>query len=465
MIDFQGKKALIMGLGLYPKGSGISAVKFLLARNAKVLVTDLRTSKELAEQINRIKKFKNSRNIRYVLGHHRAQDFKWADLVVKNPGVPKDSKYLKIAKQRKVPVFNDLTLFLQEFKGEVIGVTGTRGKSTAVSLAYEILKKAFGRKVFLGGNIKISPLNYINKIKNEDLLILEVSSWQANGFSDTKYSPRIAVVLNLMNDHLNMYKNFNEYRLDKTYLYKFQNQEDIVILNRDNVWTRKMGKEVVAQRFWISKKYFEEENGAFIKDGYFWWRDWGQEQRICPVKTVKLLGDHNLYNVLAAIAITKLRGVENIIIRQETERFRGVAYRLELIRESKGIRFYNDTCSTTPDATLAALKSFKQKVVLIAGGKDKELEYDNLAKRLSGQVKHLILFPGTATDRIVNSRGFNIKEYALADNMKQAVDLADQMVKSGDIVLLSPGAASFGMFKNEFDRGDQFNQAVKRLKI
>lgn len=464
MIDFQGKKALVMGLGLYPKGSGISAVKFLLAKNAKVIVTDLRTKKELSPQITRLRKVKNSKNIKYVLGRHRAEDFEWADLVVKNPGVPKDSEYLKISKQRKIPVFNDLTLFLQEFKGDVIGVTGTRGKSTVVSLAYEIFKKAGGKKVFLGGNIKISPLNYIGKIKDEDTLILEVSSWQANGFNDMKYSPQIAVVLNVMNDHLNMYKNFKEYLIDKTYLYKFQNPDDCVVLNKDNASTRKMGEEVTSQRFWISKTYFIEENGAYIKDGYFWWRDWGKETPVCPVKSVKLIGEHNLYNVLAAIAVAKLKGISNEKIRKAVESFTGIDSRLEFIGKFKGVEFYNDTCSTTPDAAMAALESFKQKVVLIAGGEDKDLDYGELAGHLNRKTKSLILFPGTATDKLTNSKDFNVKEYALANNMQEAVETAFDQAKPGDVILLSPAATSFGLFKNEFDRGSQFNQVVRKLR-
>lgn len=440
--DFNGKKVVIMGLGLYPQGSGISAAKFFARRGANVLVTDLKSRKELANQIKLLRGFK----IKYVLGKHSRSDFKDADLIMKNPGVRAESKFLKIARENKIPVETDVSLFFSLCPAKIIGVTGTRGKSTTSSLIYEILNSA-GEDVYLGGNIQVSPLNFLEKLNKDSLVALELSSWMLESIESSKVSPPIAVITNVMADHLNTYAGMKEYARAKSLIFKFQKSKDLAILNFDNEITRKMGESVKAKKIWFSLR--KKSAGLDL------------------AKNTILPGEHNLYNALAAVIVVKHLKISDSIIKKVLKDFKGIPNRLEFIHELGGVKYYNDTTATTPDATLAALKFFKDKnIVLIAGGADKNLEFKELAKILQNAVKVLILLPGTATDKLrkdLAEMGENIEPIA-AKSMKEAVLKARELSQSGEIVLLSPGAASFGLFVNEFDRGGKFVKEVKNLK-
>lgn len=438
--SFKNKRVLIMGLGLYPKGSGISAAKFFAREGARVIVTDLKKRSELSGSIKLLKDFK----IRYILGKHNAKDFKEADLIIKNPAVRNDSKYLKIAKEKKIPIETDMSIFFKlcPTNVKIIGVTGTRGKSTTCSLIYEILR-AENENVFLGGNIQNSPLNFLDDIVGNrhtcSIIVLELSSWMLESL---KNSPHIAVLTNIMPDHLNTYKNMEEYARAKSLIFKYQNKNDFAVLNYDNKICREIGENVKAKKRWFSSKK--------------------ASVALRLAKTTKLLGEHNVYNALTAVVVAKILKVPDKKIKLALKNFKGVPNRLEFICEKKGVKFYNDTTATTPDATLAGLRALKSKeIVLIAGGADKNLDYNELAKEVSKYVKVLILLPGTATDKL---RARLIEKSDLepiaARNMKEAVAKARELSKKGDIILLSPGAASFGLFKNEFDRGEKF---VKEL--
>lgn len=441
-MNFKGKKVVIMGLGLYPQGSGISAAKFFARLGANVIVTDLKTRKDMASQIKLLKGFK----IKYVLGKHSKSDFKEADLIIKNPAVRMESEYLKIARENRIPIETDISLFFSLCPAKIIGITGTRGKSTTSSLIYEILS-ANGEDAHLGGNIQVSPLNFLDKLNKNSLVVLELSSWMLESLEQGKISPQIAVITNVMRDHLNTYAGMKEYTMAKSLIFKFQKSKDLAILNFDNEITRKMGENLKAKKIWFSAK----KKSSAMK---------------LATNTI-LPGEHNIYNTLAAVIVSKQLKISDSIIKKTLKNFKGIPNRLELIRELGGVKYYNDTTATTPDATLAALKSFKDKnIVLIAGGADKNLEFKDLAKVLQGLVKVLILLPGTATDKLrkdLAEMGENIEPIA-AKSMKEAVLKARELSQGGDIVILSPGAASFGLFVNEFDRGDKFVKEVKSLK-
>ncbi len=433
---------VIMGLGLYPQGSGISAAKFFARLGADVVVTDLKTRKDLASQIKLLKGLK----IKYVLGKHSKSDFKEADLIMKNPAVRMESEFLKIARENKIPIETDVSLFFSLCPAKIIGITGTRGKSTTSSLIYEILSAA-GEDVYLGGNIQVSPLNFLEKLNKNSLVVLELSSWMLESLESNRFSPQIAVITNVMRDHLNTYAGMKEYSRAKSLIFKFQKRKDLAVLNFDNEITRKMGEKIKAKKIWFSLK----KKSAVLD----------------LAKNTVLPGEHNLYNALAAVIVAKHLKISDSIIKKCLKNFKGIPNRLEFIREFGGVKYYNDTTATTPDATLAALQSFKNKnIVLIAGGADKNLDFKDLAKVLQGLVKVLILLPGTATDKLrkdLADMGENI-EPIVAKSMKEAVLKARELSQSGDIILLSPGAASFGLFVNEFDRGEKFVKEVKGLK-
>jgi len=474
MLNLKNKKVTVMGLGLYEEGSGISAAKFLLSQVARVTVTDLKTEDQLRDQIKRLGG--GAKKIKWVLGRHREADFKNVDLIVKNPGVPRGSKYLAIARKNKIPIETDISLFFQlSDRRRIIGVTGTRGKSTTATLIYEFIK-ASGRPAALGGNIKQSPLAQLAQIKKSDAVVLELSSWLLESLEPIKQSPHIAALTNIYPDHLNTYSGLEDYVEAKKNIFKFQTPQDYIILNRDNVYTRKMGREVIGRRYWFSLREFKKENGCFVSGGRLIFRSNGREQIICPVSAVRLLGEHNLANILAAAAAAMVAGVKPVAIRAVLKKFKGIPDRLEFLKEIRGIKYYNDTTSTTPEATLAALRALStsslrkgrpggiKNIVLIAGGSDKGLDFNVLAKEIKRTCRAAVLFNDSGTKRLQPLISPGKLPSALAGNMADAVGLAKSFARRGDIILLSPACASFGLFKNEFDRGDQFKDMVSQIK-
>ncbi len=454
-----------MGLGLYEDGSGISATKFLLSQKAKVTVTDLKSKEQLQEQIKRLGS--DAKKIKFVLGEHRESDFISADLIIKNPGVPRTSKFLKIAKENNIPIETDISLFFQLVdKKRIVAITGTRGKSTTTTLIYEFIKTQDKNSV-LGGNITKSPLSQMAKVKKNGKIVLELSSWLLESLESKKLSPHIAVFTNIYPDHLNTYDNLEDYAEAKKNIFAWQDKNDFVILNRDNAWTKKMGRLVSAQRFWFSLHEFKHENGIFVRGGKIVFRQNGVEQNICSVSDIKIPGVHNLYNALGAICTARISGIKILNIKKVIKDFKGIPDRLEFLKEIGGIKYYNDTTSTTPEATLSALKAIakNKNIILIAGGSDKGLDFKILAKEIKKNCRVVILLKDTGSERIKkllmpNSK-FLVTETA---SMIDAVGLAKSFAKAGDIILLSPACASFGLFKNEFDRGNQFKNIVKKLK-
>jgi len=458
--EYKNKKVLIAGLGLYKQGSGISAAKFFCRQGAEVTVTDLKTRAELSASIKELKGLK----IKYVLGKHRVSDFKKADIVIKNPGMRRNSPYLAAARKAKVAIESDITIFFKHCPAKIIGITGTRGKSTTSALLAEMLKKK--NKTFLGGNIKVSPLNFLHQVKKGDWVVVELSSWMLEDINRQKMSPHIAVVTNVMRDHLNTYPGMKSYAVAKAMIFKHQSADDFVILNRDNKITKEFGKQVPSQRFWFSSKPFPQENGSMMKAGRMIFRRNGKVWNVASKNDLALSGEHNFYNALAAMTAAKILGVACTKVRKAFREFKGLDSRQELVREKRGVKYYNDTTATTPDAGMAALKTLAsdKNIILIAGGADKKLIFDNWAKQVKKYCKKVVLLEGTATPKMVRELKKNKVELEpVQKSMNAAVKLADKLSDKGDVVLLSPAAASFGLFRNEFDRGDQFVRLVRKL--
>ncbi len=475
--NFCEKKIVIIGLGQYKEGSGTSAAKFFISRGARVIITDLKKELELKVQIESVKKFYKTlypkpytlNPPKFVLGRHRMSDFKTAEIVVRNPGVRANSPYLLAARYAGAIITSDTSIFLSLAPAKTIGVTGTRGKSTTSALIYEMLKQK-ERHTELGGNILRSPLVFLDKMHEDSVAVLELSSWQCEGLEEIKKSPHIAVITNIMRDHLNTYKGMREYAAAKALIFKYQSPEDAVILNRDNKWTREFGRQAPSRRFWFSPRPFFEENGCFIKNKKIIFRIGGKEEIVAFTADIALAGEHNLQNALAAICAARVMGVPNAAIKKVLRSFKGLPNRMEAIRNIKGIKFINDTTATTPDATIAALKTLKAKsyklkakkrIILICGGSDKKLEFGELASAIKKYAKVVIFLPGTATEKIKKVLKM---PYVEATDMADAVGRAVKAANQGDIILLSPGAASFGLFQNEFDRGEKFVEIVKKLR-
>lgn len=462
-----------MGLGVH--GGGLGTAEFFAQQGSKVLVTDIKKQNELSFSVSALKKYKN---VSFVLGQHRPEDFTRTDLVIKSPAIPQSSQYLAIAKKNKIPIDSDIGIFLEYCPCPIIGITGTKGKSTTASLIYKILHQE-NDKVFLAGNVRISALSCLSQLGKKSLCVLELSSWQLQDAAHHKKSPQMAVILNIFPDHLNRHSDFQDYIDAKKLIFKFQRKKDHLILNYDDPVVKSFIEEALSQVSYFGaglnrkKTLNQDQRGAFIREGECFYGS--EKTAILKISEIPLLGDHNQLNVLAAISVAKLMGVKNSTIRKTVLRFRGLEGRIELIKQAGDIDFYNDTTATMPDASVAAIKTLKdkgKKIILIAGGEDKGLDYGELAEVILGEVKSLVLFQGSASDKLMceikerrNSRNEQQETMALikdkVSSMKEAVLLALEASGPGDAILLSPGAASFNLFVNEFDRGNQFNQAVK----
>lgn len=458
---FKDKKITMLGLGLL--GRGLNDAKFLAECGADLIITDLKNAEQLKPTLKALAKYKN---IKFTLGEHKLEDFKDRDFILKAAGVPLNSPYLLEAQKNNIPVKMDASWFA-ELSPEtlVIGVTGTRGKSTTTHLIFEIIKsveksKYFKGKVYLGGNVRgIATLPLLKKIKVGDIVVMELDSWQLQGFGDAKISPHVSVFTNLLSDHLNYYlkvsKNEEEavqkYFEDKAKIFTNQKEGDYLILDQDI-------KKIIAERFKGAIKgkvtLIEEMEKSLVSRVKNWKH--------------KLKGEHNFRHVLRAIEAVKILGLDEKVIKKAVENFAGIPGRQELVRIYKGIKIYNDTNSTTPDAALAALKSLgdseKKKLVLLFGGADKNLDMSILVGEIPNYCKGAVLLSGTGTEKLKKDFPEETKAMSEFADLSMAVKGALKLCKKGDCLVLSPGFASFGMFKNEYDRGDQFVKLIKSLR-
>ncbi len=425
---FKGKKVTVMGLGLLGKGLGDAL--FLARCGAQVTITDLKTKQQLASSVAQFKKFKN---VRFVLGKHDMKDFENADMILKAQGVKLDSPYIAHARKNNIPIRMDDELFVElaPKNVKIIGVTGTRGKTTVATLIYHILKKA-GKRVHLAGNIRgVATLALVPKVKAGDYVVLELSSWQLQGFGEANISPQVSVFTNFMPDHMNYYNNsLKDYFADKAQIFKHQKAGNTLVVSES-----------------LSSKIPASYKGTKVV---------GRASDIPKAWKVGIVGEHNRENIALGIAAVRALNIPLTKIRAGVESFKAVEGRLQYVKSLRGIQIYNDNNSTTPEATLAALKAFPAgKVVLIVGGADKNLNMQVLMKFAEHHTKAMVFLPGTGTDKIGATS---------VPSLKAALHAALEMATRGDIVLFSPAFASFGMFTNEYDRNDQFLSLVKKLK-
>lgn len=437
---FKGKKVTLLGLGIL--GRGVGDAKFLAKYTKELVVTDLKTELELKTSLKKLSKFKN---IKFVLGRHDLSDFRNTDMVIKGAGVPSNSPFIKEALKNNVPVHMSTALFakffIEQLGGRIIGITGTRGKSTVTHLIYHILKKS-GVNVEIGGNVQgVSTLSMIENIKPKSTIVLELDSWQLQGFGYEKISPQISVFTTIFPDHMNYYKNsMQKYVKDKANIFLWQSDKDTLVI----------GEQAFQKIYGLYKNKIKSKIlKAEIKNIP---SDW-----IFPVP-----GEHNKSNIACAIKAASAAGISVKDVKNGVESFRSVPGRLEFVANKNGIGIYNDTTSTTPEAATAGLKALdkNKNIILICGGSDKGLNMKKFIKEAKLRAKKIILLSGTGTDRIKN----DFSKAPIYDSLKKAFGDAYNSAGKGDTILFSPAFASFGMFKNEYDRGDKFNKIVKSFR-
>ncbi|OHA08799.1 MAG: UDP-N-acetylmuramoylalanine--D-glutamate ligase [Candidatus Sungbacteria bacterium RIFCSPLOWO2_01_FULL_59_16] len=463
LTDFKKRKILVMGLGLH--GGGVGAAAFFSRLGSRVVVTDLKTKRGLAPSIAKLKRFKA---ITYHLGGHRPADFKTADYVIQGPGVPENSQFLRIAKQARVPVLSDVEIFFRACPAPIIGITGTKGKSTAASLLFELLGAKIGRgsraapwvrpsrikrgsSVWLGGNIRKSMLEFLPQVRAGDHVVLELSSFQLDSLKRQKQSPPIAIITNVFPDHLNRYPSMRAYGASKANIFKYQKRGDRLFINAKDPLLRRLARTAPGRVMRFNPDAIARRFRTSIPPD---------------------VPSYHIPNIAAAAAVATHLGVGDREIRRAIARFRGLEGRLELVRRFRGVEFVNDTTATNPGAAAAAVGETKRRIGkrglhVIAGGADKGLPVGELVQALVKQATSVVFLPGTATNKIkanIKRQKSKMRKPASASSMREAVNMAYRNAARGDVVLLSPGAASFGLFKHEFDRGKKFVEAVRRLR-
>ena len=475
--DFKDAIVTVMGLGRFTQGSGVGATKWLLRHGAQVIITDLKTQEELKESVDEVTKWyeqyrkdfpeRELYHPLFILGEHRAQDFTDVQAVLQNPDVRRESEFVKLAREHHVPIFSDVSLFFKFCPYKITAVTGTRGKTTTTALIGEMYKAMDARAV-TAGNIKVSPLESLDEImkdKKPRPIVLELSSTLLESLDEVDRGPDIAVITNVFPDHLNRYDTYEQYRASKELIFRDQTAEQMLVLNADHPEVKDMAARAKSKIFWFGLKKMEGD-GVYVRDSEIVMSRGGKEESIMPVSDVKLEGEHNLYNVLAAVCAARLSEAPVEKIVEVLKKFEGVEYRQEITRVIKGVTYVNDTTATSPDGVVAALKRFgpKGKIILLAGGATKNLSADAMIDPIKEYCKNVILFEGTATDDLDKAIGGAVPTMRVK-SMGEAVSKAVELAKDGDYVLLSPGCASFGMFKNEFDRGDQFREEVGKIRL
>lgn len=430
-----GCRAVVMGLGLH--GGGVGVAQYLAGQGAIVTVTDLRDEATLAPSLAEL----DGLPLRYVLGRHEEQDFRNADLVLRNPAVPLDSPFLAIAREAGARIEMESSLFVNACPSTFIaGITGTKGKTTTTVLLSQ-MQAAAGNHVVTAGNLRVSMLSQLADITAETRVVLELSSWQLEAFAPHAYSPPLAVVTNVLPDHLNRYAGMDDYAAAKEINVRYQDAADVAVLNRENRYTRQMGARAPGTVVWFSGR-----------------------DTVPGAADTAAKGAHQRENMAAAYAASRAWGTSDAAIASAVRDFRGVPHRQELVREWRGIRFINDTTATMPAATVACIKAIQGPKVLLLGGADKQLDFADLGAALAAQrdaIRGIVLLEGSATDRLADE--LTIPVESRHSDFEEALAQAVTLARRGDTVILSPGCASFGMFQHEFERGEAFCNWVAAL--
>lgn len=450
-MELAGKRVLVVGLGK----SGLAAARFLKERGARVTVSDARPATLIAELPGLL-----DQGIMVEAGSHGLLTFRRQDLIVVSPGVPMSTPELKQVRAMGMHIIGELELGAQFLQGEVVGITGSNGKTTTTTLMGEIFKAA-GRPTLVGGNIGKPVTELVGESTPEAWSVLEVSSFQLETVES--FRPRIAMVLNITPDHLDRHGNFENYAAAKARITEFQTAEDFLILNAEDKPTQMVAAKTKAQIYWFSPRR-QVKQGAFVHGEtiFFTPSEGAKPEPVMPVAEIPLAGAHNVENVLAAVCAARLAGVASETIRAAVAAFKAVEHRLEFVREHNGVRYYNDSKATNVDATVKAVEAFAGRIYLILGGKDKDSDYAVMGPLLRERVKMVITI-GSAAEKIEHQLAGVVK-IERAETMDRAVALAHEAAVAGDTVLLAPACASFDQFQNYEHRGHAFKSLVLALE-
>ena len=444
-MELMGKKVLVVGLGK----TGIQTARFLIRKGAEIRASDITPFEKLPEDARKLEKL----GVKIEAGQHKNETFLWADKIVLSPGVPFGLPPVKEAMARGIEVMSELELAWSFIKRPVVGVSGSNGKTTTSTLIARVLE-ASGKKIFLGANIGTPLVQIAEDDDGFDFLILELSSFQLQGISS--FRPYIGVLLNVSPNHLDHHESFDEYVESKMKLFSSQTALEWAIYNGDDSVIGENAFRIKSRKIPFGKTPIE--GGVFFDGTYVRFRD-----EVYDLRRMKLIGIHNVENAMAAIATARILECEPELIESEIVKFDPLSHRIEFVCEVSEARFYNDSKSTSPGATIRALESFPPPIILIAGGKDKGVSYGVLKDAVREKVKLLVLF-GESRFRMQNELGGEL-ETVLASTLEEAVGKALAKIAKGDTVLFSPACSSFDMFSSYEDRGRRFKEIVQNISV
>lgn len=453
-MDYQGKKIAVVGLA----ANNTPLIRELISRGAEVTALDRKSPEELVNYLDQLQDLP----VTYHLGPDYLQHLRGHDEVFLSPGVPRHQTEFKDAESAGIVFRSEMQLFFELCPCQIIGITGSNGKTTTTTLIGLILERCAAVRV--GGNIGRPPISFLSELNTESLVVLELSSFQLQSM---EASPQLAIVTNITPNHLDVHKDMDEYIDAKAHILRSQNAADRAILNWDNAITRSMAQETPGRVYYFSRKERLRE-GAYQWDNGLFLRLNGEEELLCYRSEIPLPGDHNVENVLAAALACRLSGASLEDIHEVVTRFTGVEHRLEKVRDLDGVTYYNDSISTSPDRATAGLLAIPAPITLIAGGYDKHLPFDDFAHVAVARCKTVILIGATASmirqalDQAMEETGRRIDVISAFD-LEDAVNKAKDSAAFGDVVLLSPACASYDMFRNFEERGRVFKELVNAL--
>jgi UDP-N-acetylmuramoylalanine--D-glutamate ligase len=451
---WHGRRVVIIGAAR----QGTALARHLVARGAQVTISDLRSQHDLNDGFSALKDL----DVRWVLGEHPTTLLDSADLVCPSGGVPLNIPFLVEARQRDIPFSNDSQIFLESAPCKVIGITGSAGKTTTTTLVGRVAKAA-GKRVWVGGNIGNPLIAQLEQMSVEDLAVMELSSFQLELMT---CSPEVAAILNITPNHLDRHGTMEAYTAAKAHIIAYQGDRDDAILGRDDPVAWGIAPHIIGSRWSFGCEPLPAgELGTWMEGEQLWLRHSLGESVVLDREMIGLRGMHNLANVLATCAIAGAAGLPIQAMVTGVQGFSGVPHRLEFVRSWRGADWYNDSIATAPERAIAAMQSFSEPLILLAGGRDKNLPWETFARLVNEKVKHLIVFGEAANliemaARKVKTRSYDIHR---CGKLHEAVQTAANLVQAGDIVLLAPGGTSFDEFRDFEERGERFREWVNRL--
>ena len=448
-IELRKKRVLVVGLAR----TGVATALFCAGHNAIVTATDIRTESELGDAPGKLREA----GVKLELGGHNESTYLAQDLIVPSPGVPGDDPFLKLARSKRITIWSEIELAYRFLEGELIGITGSNGKTTTTTLVHYILRTA-GYPAILAGNVGTPLISFVDQMNAETVSVVELSSFQLEWIE--KFRPDIGVFLNLTPDHLDRHKTMEAYTAAKARIFEKQTELDAAVLNADDPPTVSLAP-TKPQLFWFSRNKRVLQGACVRGEDLVVVHD-GKEEFVMKRVEIPLPGAHNLENVLAAVTTARLAEVDAATIAKAVKSFTGVEHRLEFTAEIRGVRYYNDSKATNVDATLKALDAFPGRIVVILGGKDKGSDYTGLQRALREKAI-LALLIGAASEKIEKQIEGSVA-IERAGTMERAVEIASQAAQPGDIVLLAPACASFDQFENFEHRGRVFKELVRKLE-